>query len=242
MIKALTFDLWFTLIWDDSVLEEYYRASKLNVIYRSLKNFSINEIDSAMKRVKEERGEYIALSNLNEWVRLILLNLGYEADGNFVKELAMKISFAGFDRHPYLNSEAREVLGYFKEKGYKLGLISNVNRYGLAYRKLLTELKLINYFDSLIFSSDVGSAKPDRLIFDYSLKELKVNDYEVIHIGDSYEHDILGALNSGIKAILYMGLWDKFEEARKVKRENSNYNLKAESLKECIKIVESFNP
>jgi len=239
-LKAISFDLWFTLIWDDSSLEEYYRVSKIKAIKDTLKELSFEDIEKAFKGVRGNRGEDLPPTNFEGWIKSLLDNLGYKADENLIKDLALKVSFSGFDKLPYLNPEAKEVLSYFKSEGYKIALISNVNRYSIAYKELLRKLEILDYFDSLIFSSDLGFAKPDKEIFYEALKELKVKKEEMVHIGDSYYHDVLGANNAGIKAILYIGLWDKFEEARKVKREKPSYPLIAKNLKDCIEMVKKM--
>ena len=48
-----------------------------------------------------------------------------------------------------------------------------------------------------------GEKKPHRSIFDYALSLAKASKEESVMIGDSYEADILGALDAGIDAIFF---------------------------------------
>ena len=48
----------------------------------------------------------------------------------------------------------------------------------------------------------VRSAKPDPHIFNYTLAAVGVSAEEVVHVGDTYEADIIGARNAGIRPIL----------------------------------------
>ena len=48
----------------------------------------------------------------------------------------------------------------------------------------------------------VRSAKPDPHIFEYTLKAVGVSAEETVHVGDTYEADIVGAREVGIRPIL----------------------------------------
>ena len=69
----------------------------------------------------------------------------------------------------------------------------------------LTErLGIAHYFDIIVASHDVRvrSAKPDSHIFNYTLAAVGVSAAEAVHVGDTYEADIIGAKNAGIRPIL----------------------------------------
>ena len=69
----------------------------------------------------------------------------------------------------------------------------------------LTErLGIAHYFDIIVASHDtrIRSAKPDPHIFNWTLAKVGVSAEEVIHVGDTYEADIIGAQNVGIRPIL----------------------------------------
>jgi putative hydrolase of the HAD superfamily len=48
----------------------------------------------------------------------------------------------------------------------------------------------------------VRSEKPDSHIFNYTLAAVGVSAAEAVHVGDTYEADIVGARNVGIRPIL----------------------------------------
>lgn len=95
---------------------------------------------------------------------------------------------------------AEEVLSYVKDK-YELGIITN----GIseAQRKRLTAAQLDNLFAAVIISDEVGVRKPDKKIFDIALRELQMNESDVLYVGDSLEDDYNGALQAGIDFCLY---------------------------------------
>ena len=54
----------------------------------------------------------------------------------------------------------------------------------------------------IISADDVKSYKPHPEIFLYALRRAGLSSEEVMHVGDSYYSDVLGAKNAGISAIL----------------------------------------
>ena len=58
---------------------------------------------------------------------------------------------------------------------------------------------LRDYFDLLVISEQVGVAKPDRKIFDYTFEQMGQPPRDrVLIVGDTAESDILGGMNAGI--------------------------------------------
>ncbi len=57
-----------------------------------------------------------------------------------------------------------------------------------------------DYFDALVISEQLGIAKPDRAIFDYTLQQLgSPAAGRVLMVGDTPESDIAGGINAGMK-------------------------------------------
>lgn len=71
---------------------------------------------------------------------------------------------------------------------------------------------LYDYFDFVIFSSDVGYQKPDRRLFMTALKKmgLELEPKCVMSIGDSYENEILPAKKLGIRSMNIEDAWEHF--------------------------------
>lgn len=79
-------------------------------------------------------------------------------------------------------------------RGLKLGVISNWDD---RLRPLLAKLDLVPFFSSIVVSCEAGATKPDRRLFDQAARELGVGSGELLHTGDSYVLDVLGAENAG---------------------------------------------
>jgi len=105
----------------------------------------------------------------------------------------------GYYHKSYLKPETFYVLDALKKEGYKLGIVSNFSH---ALPWLCDELGLTEKFDFITYSDDVGCEKPKPQIFHDALTKVCVKSEEVIHVGDSYSADVLGARAVGITPIL----------------------------------------
>ncbi len=100
-----------------------------------------------------------------------------------------------------LYEDVLPTLDRLQQMDLKIGIISN---WDTPLHAMVEELGLAPYFDVVVASHDqrVRSAKPDAAIFEYALNAVGVSAEEAVHIGDSFEADIMGAHASGIRAIL----------------------------------------
>ena len=67
--------------------------------------------------------------------------------------------------------------------------------------RLLALLDLECFFAAQVVSADIGAEKPDRLFFERGLAIAKADRRRVLHVGDSLNADVNGALNAGIDAV-----------------------------------------
>ena len=94
---------------------------------------------------------------------------------------------------------ARETLGALRERGYRLGVISNADG---RVRRLLEEAGLATHLEIILDSAHVGLEKPDPRIFLAAAGGLQLLPSSCAFVGDVYEIDILGARAAGLRAIL----------------------------------------
>ncbi|GAA4636894.1 hypothetical protein GCM10023196_088480 [Actinoallomurus vinaceus] len=62
---------------------------------------------------------------------------------------------------------------------------------------------LDRHFDLVVISAEVGVAKPDKAIFDLTIRRLGVEPGSVWHVGDNLTTDVAGARNARLGA----GVW-----------------------------------
>ncbi|MDP4183859.1 MAG: YjjG family noncanonical pyrimidine nucleotidase [Bacteroidota bacterium] len=72
----------------------------------------------------------------------------------------------------------------------------------VQYNKLKTA-GLSQYFKRIFTSEEIKVPKPSKEIFDYAVKSVNARKRESLMIGDSWEVDILGAMNAGIDQVYY---------------------------------------
>ena len=100
-----------------------------------------------------------------------------------------------------LYDDAIPTLQHFRDAGFKLAIVSN---WDTPLDPLTERLGIADYFDAIVASHDVRvkSEKPDPHIFNYALAAVGVSAEEVVHVGDTYAADIVGAKAVGIRPIL----------------------------------------
>lgn len=91
-------------------------------------------------------------------------------------------------------------LQYLKERGLYLSIVSNIDDDMLE--PLVAREDLHRYFDHWTSSEEARSCKPDRLIFDVTLGKSDLEAEHVLFVGDSPEHDIVGANAAGMRTAL----------------------------------------
>jgi putative hydrolase of the HAD superfamily len=94
-------------------------------------------------------------------------------------------------------------------KKYKLVLISDTGfEPGIAIRKLMKKLGILDLFVYQVFSDETGFSKPDLRAFQLAAQKAGAEYDEMIHIGDRENKDIIGAKQAGMQTILFTGLRD----------------------------------
>ncbi len=92
-------------------------------------------------------------------------------------------------------------IGNLKKQGYKVGLLSNVNKE--AYEEFVEPIVLeTGYFDAVMPSFKTGLVKPATAAFIKTAKALKVQPEEAVMV-DDLEVNCRAAESVGLKAVVY---------------------------------------
>ncbi|WP_338409808.1 YjjG family noncanonical pyrimidine nucleotidase [uncultured Flavobacterium sp.] len=100
----------------------------------------------------------------------------------------------------HLFDGAIELLEYLKPN-YILHIITN--GFSQVQDKKLTNSNIGHYFETITNSEMAGQKKPNPIIFEYALRVANASKEDSIMIGDSFEADVLGALDFGMDAIYF---------------------------------------
>lgn len=96
---------------------------------------------------------------------------------------------------------ALDVIRNLRDRGYKIGILSNGFR-GVQHQKLSSS-GLQPLIDITLLSDDIGINKPDPRIYAHALRLSGATPAQSLMIGDNPDTDIAGALASGWHAILF---------------------------------------
>ena len=101
----------------------------------------------------------------------------------------------------------QQLLDYIIElrKTYKTGLLTNMSAGGIARVFTLNEGE--KYFDVAVASDDIGFAKPEARSYEIIADKLGVRTDECVMV-DNRELCVTGAIETGMRAILYTSLED----------------------------------
>jgi len=198
MIKAIFFDVGNTLFFYN------YEFLRGLLIERFSVDVTKDELEAAHQIIRQSLGPLLdqGLSHeaiVEEAYRRWFLAIGIE-------EERIETVIDAIRNHPFrhmfwsrMEEGAKELLTWFRDRGYRLGIISNAEG---QIRRLIDYAGLTMSFDTILDSHEIGFQKPDERIFWRGLADLNVKPSEAVHVGDLFEADIIGARAVGIIPIL----------------------------------------
>jgi len=210
VLEAVLFDWGHTLMdwtWDDELLASGVRAGlmavgapadaagRVTARYRS--EAKLKDFDAP------EEVEYEGL------VRTMLAESGVDVDDEALRAylIAEHEAWAPARR---LASMSTSLLDSLRDRGLKIGLVSNSMDPPWILLRDLEEQELLPRLDAVVFSSDVGVRKPRREIFERALADLDVAPDRALFVGDRLDADVRGARDVGMQTA--QAMWFRAEE------------------------------
>ncbi len=146
----------------------------------------------------QDRCQRGKIATLEERIREACALLGREVDPGTVAEVRRKeeeVLLGCASLHPDVLPALRRVRS---GPGWRLALVSNASS---PARPLLQALGLLPFFDSLIFSFEVGSVKPEPGIYLAACRSLGVPAGRCLFVGDGNGRELEGAMALGMTAV-----------------------------------------
>jgi len=200
-LRAVTLDFGGTLAEGEIDWNEYHAA--IHTLLRGLGyslplrrvRASISAALEHLRRVRESNREL----TLEEVYAYALRRMGIPPTDELLDEIH-SLFRQHFRSTPYPCVE--DVVMRLSNR-YRLAVISNTM--SDTPRHVLRSLGLNHHFMVILCSRDLGVRKPDPRIFHHVLQRMDVRPEEAVHVGDSLEADVEGALKAGMKAIWVRG-------------------------------------
>ncbi len=216
-ITAVTFDLWDTIIDDES--DEPKRLSRglrskpeerHHLVLEALNRHQpISTDDLAIAYgvvnaafVKCWKGHSITWT-ARERLQVLLNGLGRQLPDKELDALAYAQERLELDIPPDPIAGARDAVAELASR-YKLCVISDtIITSGSGLREWLEMHDLKQFFSGFAFSDEVGNSKPNRAMFDAAARQVGAEFNQMIHIGDRDHNDVKGPQALGMKAVLF---------------------------------------
>ncbi len=218
--KHIFFDLDHTL-WDfetnsDLAFKSIFIKHNVNVDILKFLNYYRNINDKYWKLFRDEKvtKEELRYGRLKD----AFTKIKFQVSDQLINDLAVDY-IEYLPENNFLFDGAHEILQHLKPN-YKMHIITN--GFSEVQHKKIENSELLQYFDEIITSEQVGVKKPNPIIFQYALEKVNTTANESIMIGDNWEADIMGAKKVGFDVIY------------------CNFNLKpvSESIKSVTNLLE----
>lgn len=211
MLQAVLFDWGDTLMqwaWDPTYLVDGHAAG-LRAIGREpvpalTERFSESYLPLLWAPGTLEEVEYPAL------VRRVLGEEGIEVSDDELLRF-LDAEHEAWSQARLLASTTHALLETLRDRGLKLGLVSNALDPPYFLHRDLEQLGVAQRLDVAVFSSEVGWRKPHPAVFERALDALGVMPGDALFVGDTLATDVAGAAALGMRTC--QALWFRVDEA-----------------------------
>ncbi len=204
-IEVLFFDVGNTLIYPDPPVGEVYADALREAGFDGEPADVERRFNEAWRRLREERDadslEYGRTEQeaLRWWRRVVAAS--FEPFGqptDFERTFRGLYDYFASGRAWGIYEDAVPTVEQMKRRGKQVGVISN---WDVRLEEVLRALGLWELFDCVVVSALVGAEKPAPAIFQHALRQCDCPPGRALHVGDSYEEDVLGARRAGLEAL-----------------------------------------
>lgn len=221
-IKAISFDLWDTLVDDDSDEQERARkklrtkhAERRHLCWQALNAQEPIDFETVSQAydVADAAFNLVWKENHINWrleqrLRVIIQGLNRRLPPKAFNQLVDETGSMEVEIPPNPIPGVREALAELSGS-YRLCVVSDaIVTPGTGLRQVLDHHGLKQFFQAFAFSDEVGHSKPHYAMFESVCRQLNIEAPELIHIGDRDHNDVKGIHAAGGKAILFTATRD----------------------------------
>ena len=213
MLEAVLFD------WGDTLMQFAYSPELVSAGHRAgldaIGRGDLPDVETVTARFREEYEPlFWAPGTIEEieypqLVRRLLGDVGVEIDDEVLGRY-LEAEHRAWDPARILAANTHPLLEALRERGLKLGLVSNAFDPGWLLHRDLEEMGLAQRLDFSVFSSEIGLRKPHPAIFEHALGALGVEPERTLFVGDRLFEDVRGAAELGMTTV--QALWFRADE------------------------------
>lgn len=207
VLEVISFDFWNTLyvLKQRDQLDTLRASNVKQVLEANGCYYSIEELRAAFRAAWEKAAYCQRAYGLeigpSGHLQVIEEKLAVHLDDAVQRELLAAYTETLLSIPPQLNDGVKEVLPLLSER-FQLAVICNTGATpGYVLRKIMDQDQIASYFKIMVFSDELGYAKPHPEIFQFVLQNLNRCGKQAAHIGDDPVTDVIGARQAGMKAI-----------------------------------------
>ena len=213
MLEAVLFD------WGDTLMQFAYSPELVSAGHRAgleaIGRGDFPDVETVTARFREEYEPlFWAPGTIEEieypqLVRRLLGDVGVEIDDEVLGRY-LEAEHRAWDPARILAANTHPLLEALRERGLKLGLVSNAFDPGWLLHRDLEQMGLAQRLDFSVFSSEIGLRKPHPAIFEHALGALGVEPERTLFVGDRLFEDVRGAAELGMTTV--QALWFRADE------------------------------
>ena len=216
-IRVVTLDLWQTLIIDRPESGRERMKHRIQGALEALEDagelFTEERVTDAYRAcyrtchaIRDKERDVSFDEQVRIFVRGIDEGLLERIDQETFARIESSYADSFYESPAQLADGVPEMLVKLKERGYRLGLISNTGMTpGWVFRAYMESLGIIGYFDQLTFSDEILLAKPSLAMFLHTLTSLGYPAHRGVHVGDHLRLDIRGGQRAGMRTVWVQG-------------------------------------
>ena len=111
--------------------------------------------------------------------------------------------YAQWDPHTYTDPEVAPLLRYLRERGIRIGVLSNTMWPRTAHERVFQRDEVLGLIDGSVYSSEIPWVKPHAEAFRAAMAAIGMTDPgECVYVGDRPYDDVHGAQSVGMRAVL----------------------------------------
>ena len=210
MLEAVLFD------WGDTLMQFAYSPELVEAGHRAgLAAIGHDHRPDLTEHFREEYEPLFWAAGVIEeieypqLVRRLLGDFGIEVDDEQLGRF-LEAEHAAWEPARLLAAHTHPLLDALRERGLKLGLVSNAFDPAWLLHRDLELMGLAERLDVAVFSSEVGLRKPHPAIFERALEAVGVPAENALFVGDRTFEDVRGAAELGMTTV--QALWFRADE------------------------------